>query len=140
MERINLKDCCFHDWRINDIDYNGEILTLYMPCNEYKGVDGDYCIEIKVDEYDINVYYQKQYPRFSKVKLKGKEIKISNLKSIFKKGYTLEIHETMAGTDSNFLIFECELFPYAPGRGVYRKIFLYVYVESGYLTLKEIKK
>ena len=137
MKHIYLKDCHFHDLIIKDISYNEQVLTLHMPNALYEGSYHDLTVEMRLDEYDLSIYRLKQYPRFHRVKLKGKEISLHSLKLFLKKGYTLEIANFLVSTDSNFVILDCVLFPYSSKRGVYNKILFRLDYEYDYLILKE---
>ncbi len=137
MKQIDIRGFSFHDFTISDIEYDGNVLTLYMPNAHYNGLCRDLMLEMQVEEHDVSIYHIKQYPRFHKVRLKGKEISASALKSFFKKGYTIEIVEFMISADSALVVLECVLFPYSPKAGVFNKIILKIHCEYDHLVLKE---
>ena len=137
MEYIDLKTCCFHDSTIKDVSYANQ--TLVLDVNGVPGEDEprDFKLEMKVDEYDFRIYRLKQYPRFHKVKLKGKEISLQSLKRLFDSGYVLRITDFLASTSSNLVIIDSDMFPYSPKPGVCNKIVLKLNYEYDYIVLKE---
>ena len=137
MEQVDIRSFSFHDFTISDIEYSGDILGLHISNNSCGALQRDLMLEMQVDEYDMSIYWIKQYPRFHKVRLKGREISLSTLKSFFKKGYTIEIVEFMMSTDSPLVILDCVLFPYSPKPGVYNKIVLEIHYAPDHLVLKE---
>lgn len=124
MECRKFEDCNFHDLRIKCVDYNGKVLTLHAPESYYDNTYIDLLIEIPIDKDDLNIYYLRQYPKHHNVTFKGKEISLSSLKSLLKKGFCLEICDFHIAQNENNITIECDVFPYDNRAGVYRKVFL----------------
>ena len=137
MKQIKFSDCHFHDSVIKNIEYDGKVLSFYIPESHYENTYNNLKVEMPIDEYDISVYHIRQYPRFHKVKIKGKEISVDSLRSFFKHGKVLEILEFMVSADSNLVVFECVVFPYSSRAGVYEKIVFSLGYERDYLIFKE---
>ena len=133
MKHIKLEDCNFHDAVIQDVDYDGRILTFYIQ----KTYCCDFEIEIPVRECDLNLYFLRQYPRFHKVTMKGKEISFTFLKSLIKRGYVLEIVDFLKSVDLHTLVFDCLVSPCSSKAGVYKKIVFKLDYEYDYFIFKE---
>jgi hypothetical protein len=136
MYQIDFENCIFHDATIEKINYESDLVTLYIHNALYENSYCDLSIELKSEEYGLQIYSLKQYPRCRKVKLKGREISIHTLKSFSERGYTPKINEFLVSAESNLVIIDSVLFPYARKRGVYKKIIISIDYESEFVIKK----
>ena len=113
-------------------------MILSIPESYYENTYHNVIVEMCVDKDAFSFYYFKQYPRFHKVKFKGKEISLSFLKSFFKKGYVLEIVDFLVSADSDLVVFDCVLFPYSSQTGGYEKVVLEIDCKYECLVFKDI--
>lgn len=121
---INPNDCHFHDSTVTDINYDGRILSLYIPESRFEDTYDNIKIEIPIEEFDINISYIKQFAVFHRVRYRGKEISISKMKKFFKKGKALQINEFLISPDSQYIAFEGDLIPYSSRKAFYNKIII----------------
>ena len=124
MKYSNLEDIHFHDSVINSVDYDGKVLIFDIPEKHFENALYNSRLKIQVDECDFSIIYIKQYPRFGVPRFKGKEISVEHLKALLNKGNSLVILEFLVSSDSELVIFECDIFPYSSGGGVYKKVII----------------
>ena len=114
----------FHDTVISGIEYDGNALIMSASEAEYEDAYENCNIKISVKEDNISIRFVKQYPRFSNAHFKGREITFLQLKRLFSKGRSLMITELWRQEDTETVIFECVLMPFARGGGRCKKVFL----------------
>ena len=139
MKHIKITECHFHDLIISNTTFDGRTLKLFLSRDLHNTTCHDFEISIPLDkdENDVSIYYFKQYPRFRKVKLKGKEISFHSFESFFRRKCSLVIVDFLVSTDLNIIVFDCVLFPYSSKPGVYKKIKLEISIDDDYIVFQE---
>lgn len=137
MENLNFTNIVFHDAAIEYLDFNNQMLQLSFSNVAGKDLSRKLIMNVQIEEDDIRIFLLKQYPFANKVKLKGKEISISCLKSFLQRNIKLQVVDTLIAIDSNLVVFDCTLFPYVKKRGVFRKILLKLYCDHNKVILEE---
>ena len=123
MKYLRFEDCNFHDSIIKKVDYDGKFLTLYIPESDHENTYKNLIVKIPICDGDFSIYHLKQHPRFHKIKFKGIEMSLRSLKSLFEKGYALEIVDVLVSVNENTTIMRCVLIPYNTKQGICEKIF-----------------
>ena len=93
------KECHFHDSTIENIEYDGKTLFLYIPKSYYENTYKNVKVAINVDTSCLEIFFLKQYPLFHNVIFKGREISINRLQKYFRKCYSLEINDLVVSVD-----------------------------------------
>ena len=137
MQRIKLCECNFHDSTIINVTYSNELLTLYLSESYYENAYNNVRVEIPVNISGLEIFHIKQYPRFHKVRLKGREISVDNLKFMFKNSVVLEVDQMFVSVEMKFLVFECDVIPSPRRRGSIEKIIFKIEYIDDYFVFKE---